>query len=243
MLETRSEIASARSTLFANGSWVSARCPRGRGWSRTAESEDCTALEAPPAAADASHHRHPSPLAAQRPAGPRGCDDCCWNWRRRCVVTAAVRGAAGGDAAGTGCLGICSLTRVIVRVNAARARSLHVNAPSSGGRLGRNPTSGGRLGRNPKSGGRLGPKRQWSDGLSAADAGSRPRNLKHRRGSASDQCRSGLSSMPLESRAMASTAPETELRRKRMLFLPLSSPALTTAPSSPGTVTRVPAVM
>lgn len=233
MLETRSEIASARSTFVANRSWVAARCHRGRGWSRTAESEDCTALEAPPAAADASHPRHPSPLAAQRPAGPRGCDDCCWNWRRRCVVTAAVRGAAGGDAAGTGCLGICSLTRVIVRVNAARARSLHVNAPSSGGRLGRNPTSGGRLG----------PKRQRSDGLSAADAGSRPRNLKHRRGSASDQCRSGLSSMPFESRAMASTAPETELRRKRMLFLPLSSPALTTAPSSPGTVTRVPAVM
>jgi hypothetical protein len=57
------------------------------------------------------------------------------------------------------------------------------------------------------------------------------------------QCRSGLSSMPLESRAIASTVPVTELRRKRMLFFPLSSAALTTVSSSPGTVTRVPAVM
>src|SRR5699024_8384344 len=66
--------------------------------------------------------------------------------------------------------------------------------------------------------------------------------LRAQRRAPHDQCRTGVSSKPLESRAMGATVPVTELRRKRMLFCPLSSAALTTALSSPGTVTRVPAV-
>src|SRR5699024_2021920 len=83
----------------------------------------------------------------------------------------------------------------------------------------------------------LSPRRRASE----ATHDGRP-DLQAQRLPSDYQCRSGLSSMPLESRAMASTVPVTELRRKRMLFCPLSSAALTTALSSPGTVTRVPAV-
>ncbi len=59
-------------------------------------------------------------------------------------------------------------------------------------------------------------------------------------------CRSALSAMPSPFHGTASTAPETELRRKSTLLAPESSEALMTAPSStpatPRTVTLVPAV-
>lgn len=54
-------------------------------------------------------------------------------------------------------------------------------------------------------------------------------------------CRIELSSTPVPFHGTTSTAPETELRRKRRFDLPLNSDALMTVPSGP--VTLVPAVM
>ena len=171
-----------------------------------------------------------------------GCSDSCLsihhpschNPLQERSVMALARGFA---ASRVTCRDACGMPGVGEEVNALRARPHDVNAPSAAQRRRfgfsltvssaktqqcRNATV---LRRVVAANGR------WGDQTRFAGR----RRLT--------QCRSGLSSMPLESRAIASTVPVTELRRKRMLFFPLSSAALTTVSSSPGTVTRVPAVM